>query len=76
MMDFSDCLDRRGASSRNGHTCQCHTFRSHTCQVPQRVPLGQRPPSWPTKVGIHDCVPGMALISEVQVLYGPKGRNR
>jgi hypothetical protein len=25
----------------------------------------------PTQVGIHDCVPGMALISEVQVLYGP-----
>jgi len=30
----------------------------------------------PTKVGIHDCVPGMALIQEVQVLYGPIGRNR
>ena len=26
----------------------------------------------PTKVGIYDCAPGMALISEVQVLYGPK----
>jgi hypothetical protein len=25
----------------------------------------------PAKAGIHDCVPGMALISEVQVLYGP-----
>jgi hypothetical protein len=25
----------------------------------------------PTKVGIHACVPGMALISEVEVLYGP-----
>jgi hypothetical protein len=25
---------------------------------------------------IHDCVPGMALIQEVQVLYGPIGRNR
>jgi hypothetical protein len=24
----------------------------------------------------HDCVPGMALILEVQVLYGPIGRNR
>ena len=25
---------------------------------------------------IHVCVPGMALILEVQVLYGPIGRNR
>jgi hypothetical protein len=25
---------------------------------------------------IHDCVPGMALIQEVRVLYGPIGRNR
>lgn len=25
----------------------------------------------PTAVGIHVCVPGMALILEVQVLYGP-----
>jgi hypothetical protein len=24
----------------------------------------------------HDCVPGMALIQEVRVLYGPIGRNR
>ena len=30
----------------------------------------------PTQVGIHVCVPGMALIQEVQVLYGPIGRNR
>ena len=42
-------------------------------QVPERVTHrrslsrhgGRRP-------AIHDCVPGMALISEVQVLYGPK----
>ena len=30
----------------------------------------------PAQAGIHDCVPGMALILEVQVLYGPIGRNR
>ena len=34
------------------------------------------PPVMPAKAGIHDCVPGMALILEVQVLYGPIGRNR
>ena len=28
------------------------------------------PPVMPAHAGIHDCVPGMALISEVQVLYG------
>ena len=33
-------------------------------------------PVMPAKAGIHDCVPGMALILEVQVLYGPIGRNR
>ena len=34
------------------------------------------PTSWPAEAGHPRRAPGMALILEVQVLYGPIGRNR
>jgi hypothetical protein len=37
---------------------------------------GKYPRHGRRRPAVHDCVPGMALISEVQVLYGPIGRNR